>query len=121
MNGPAWPGSITISEWYFKPAASAEDGKRRRLSGSRTVNVEARSSVSGGSTVDVAAAATAVTIATEPSAPAVVNDADRSAGTSDDTILMADYSPQDGDGSQYWDAVDSVVQHARLQSGHSNS
>ena len=55
------------------------------------------SGVSGGSTVDVAAATTAVTIATEPSAPAVVNDADQSAGTSDDTILMADYCPQDGD------------------------
>ena len=84
MNGSAWPESITISEWFFKPASSAGDGKRRRLSGSRIVTVEARSSDSGGSGADaaaVAAADTAVITASEPAADAAdaaVDDADRS-------------------------------------------
>jgi len=77
LNGSAWPESITICEWFFKPASSAGDGKRRRLSGSRIVTVEARSSDSDGSGAD-AAADTAVITASESAADAAVDDADRS-------------------------------------------
>jgi len=108
LNGSAWPESITISEWLFKPASSAGDGKRRRLSGSRTVTVEARSSDSGGSGADAAAAVaaaaadTAVIIANEPAADAAdaaVDDADRSAVASDDTVVIMEISNLQEDGN----------------------
>jgi len=101
LNGAALPESITISEWFFKPASSAGDGKRRRLSGSRTVTVEARSSDSGGAGA-AAAADTAVITASEPAADAAdaaVDDADRSAVTSDDTVVIMEISNLQEDGN----------------------
>jgi len=96
-----WPESIPISEWFFKPASSAGDGKPRRLSGSRTVTVEARSSDSGGSGA-AAAADTAVITASEPAsdaADAAVDDADRSAVASDDTVMIMEISNLQEDGN----------------------
>jgi len=70
LNGSAWPESITT--------------------------VEARSSDSGGSGADVpgaaAAADTAVITASEPAADAAVDDADRSAVASDDTVVIMEIS-----------------------------
>jgi len=98
LNASAWPDSVLISDWYFKPAAEQQGNDKRRRVGSQS---------NAAASATTAATQAAPTDTVTASVVAVLRD------DNDDTIVVTDMGCDDGDDNQLR-AEDHLIQYARF-------